>query len=244
VLTQPAVWVNPADQGVWVFIANGSGISGLELAVSPSGVPSLVSKWTNAPAGTSPVVVNGIVYYAGSGVLHALDPTTGNTLWSDATNVGGIHWESPIVVQGRVYLTDETAHLITWIPLPGNTSYTTLPPCRVLDTRGPAGPSGGPALPANGTRVVAVGGGTCGVPADAVSVSANVTVVSPGATGSLKAGPAGIALSVSLLPFTAGKTRAIGTLLLIAGAPPGSIQMTNLSTAPLQVVLDVSGYFK
>jgi hypothetical protein len=27
VLTQPAVWVNPADQGVWVFIANGSGVS-------------------------------------------------------------------------------------------------------------------------------------------------------------------------------------------------------------------------
>lgn len=243
VLTQPAVWVNPADQGIWVFIANGSGISGFELTLGAGGAPSLVSRWTNAAGGTSPVLANGILYYAGSGVLHALDPTTGGTLWTDTTNVGGIHWESPIVVQGRVYLTDEAAHLIAWVPIPGNTSYTTLPPCRVLDTRGVSGPSGGPSLPANGTRVFVVGG-NCGVPADAVSVSANVTVVNPGSAGSLQAGPAGIALPVSLLPFRAGVTRANGTLLLIAGSPPGDIQMTNLSATPLDVVLDVSGYFR
>lgn len=242
VLTQPAVWVNPADQGVWVFIANGSGISGFKLAVSPGGTPSLVSRWTNAAGGTSPVIANGILYYAGTGAIHALDPTTGNSLWSD-TNVGGIHWESPIVVQGRVYLTDEAAHLIAWIPVPGNTSYTTLPPCRVLDTRGPAGPSGGPALAANGTRVFAVSG-ICGVPSDAVSVAANVAVVNPAAGGSLQVGPAGIALPVSLLPFAAGRTRANGTLLLVAGTPAGSVQMTNLSGASLDVVLDVSGYFR
>jgi PQQ-like domain len=243
VLTQPAVWVNPADLSVWVFIANSSGISGFRLAVSPGGTPSLVSRWSNAAGGTSPVVANGILYYAGSNVLHALDPTTGNTFFSDTTNVGGIHWESPIVVQGRVYLTDEASHLIAWTPVPGNTTYTALPPCRVLDTRGPAGPSGGPALPANGTRVFAVGG-KCGVPSDAVSVTANVTVVSPGIAGSLQAGPAGTSLSVLLLPFDAGRTRANGTLLLVAGSPAGSIQLTNLSAAPLDVVLDVSGYFR
>jgi hypothetical protein len=243
VLTQPAVWVNPADQGVWTFIANSSGISGFKLSVGPGGTPSLVSKWTNAAGGTSPVLANGILYYAGSGTLHALDPTTGRTLWSDTTNVGGIHWESPIVVQGRAYLTDEAAHLIAWVPVPGNTSYAALPPCRVLDTRGPAGPSGAPALPANGTRVFPVGG-KCGVPADAVAVAANATVVSPAATGSLQAGPAGLALSISVLPFNAGRTRAVGTLLLVAGAPAGSVQMTNVSAAPLDVVLDVSGYFR
>ena len=240
VLTQPAVWVNPADQGVWTFIANGSGISGLALTVAPGGTPSLVSRWTNGAGGSSPVLANGILYEAGSGVLHALDPTTGNTLWSDTTNVGGIHWESPIVVQGRVYLTDEAAHLIAWVPVPGNATYTTLTPCRVFDTRGP---SGGPALAPNATRVFAVGG-KCGVPADAVSVTANVTAVSPGAGGSLRAGPAGIGLSVSLISFDANRTRADGTLLLIAGSPAGSVQMTNLSAAPLNVVLDVSGYFK
>ena len=142
-----------------------------------------------------------------------------------------------------MYLTDEAAHLIAWAPIPGSTSYTTLPPCRVLDTRGPAGPSGGPALAANGTRVFSVAG-TCGVPANAVSVSANVTAVSPAAAGSLQVGPAGVALSISLLPFEAGRTRAIGAIVLVAGSPVGSVQMTNLSAAPLDVVLDVSGYFR
>ena len=240
VLTQPAVWVNPADQAVWVFIANGNGISGLKLTLSPLGAPTLVSQWTNSAGGSSPVIADGILYYAGPNVLHALDPTTGSTLWSDTTNVGGIHWESPIVIQGHVYLTDEASHLIAWVPNPGNTSYSTLPPCRVLDTRQPAD---APSIAANTTRVFAVSG-KCGVPAGAISVSANVTVVNPGGNGSLKAGPAGIGLNISLVPFATGRTRALGTILLVTGSPEGSIQMTNLSAAPLDVVLDVSGYFK
>ena len=240
VLTQPAVWVNPADQGVWVFIANGSGISGLELdrrprrhAFSRFEVDERSGRHARRPRERDPLL-------GGLRRPAALDPTTGNTLWSDTTNVGGIHWESPIVVQGRVYLTDEAAHLVAWVPVPGNATYTTLTPCRVFDTRGP---SGGPALAPNATRVFAVGG-KCGVPADAVSVTANVTAVSPGAGGSLQAGPAGIGLSVSLISFDANRTRADGTLLLIAGSPAGSVQMTNLSAAPLDVVLDVSGYFR
>jgi hypothetical protein len=240
VLTQPAVWVNPADQAVWVFLANGSGISGLKLSVGPAGVPSLVSQWTNAAGGTSPVVADGVLYYAGSNVLHALSPTTGSTLWSDTTNVGGIHWESPIVVQGRVFLTDEAAHLIAWAPSFVNTSYTPLTPCRVFDTRQPAS---GPSIAANATRLFPVSG-TCGVPADAVSVVANVTAVSPAASGGLLAGPAGITLTNPLLPFAAGRTRALGAFLLVTGSPSGSVQMTNQSAAPLDVVLDVSGYFR
>jgi hypothetical protein len=240
VLTQPAVWLNPADGAVWVFIANGSGISGLKLTLGALGAPTLVSQWTNSAGGFSPVIANGILYYAGTGILHALNPTTGSTLWSDTTNVGGIHWESPIVIQGHVYLTDEASHLIAWVPNPGPTSYSTLTPCRVLDTRQAAD---SPSIAANATRVFTVSG-KCGVPAGAIAVSANVTVVSPGGSGSLEAGPAGIGLNISLLPFAAGKTRALGTLLLIAGAPEGSTQMTNLSAAPLDVVLDVSGYFK
>jgi hypothetical protein len=240
VLTQPAVWVNPADGAVWVFIANGNGISGLKLTLSPLGAPTLVSQWTNAAGGFSPVIADGILYYAGTGVLHALNPTTGSTLWSDTTNVGGIHWESPIVIQGHVYLTDEASHLIAWIPNPGNTSYSTLTPCRVLDTRQAAD---SPSIAANATRVFTVSG-KCGVPSGAIALSANVTVVSPGGNGSLEAGPAGIGMNISLVPFATGRTRALGTFLLVTGTPEGSIQMTNLSAAPLDVVLDVSGYFR
>ncbi|HEX6836942.1 MAG TPA: hypothetical protein VF334_10245 [Polyangia bacterium] len=71
--------------------------------------------------GTSPVVANGILYYAANGAgrggtnnVFALDPTTGNVLWmgalkalTGATAVGGIHWESVIVAHGAVYATSE-----------------------------------------------------------------------------------------------------------------------------------------
>jgi hypothetical protein len=122
VLTAPAVWVNPADGATWVFIANGSGISGLKLGLNESGVPHLLASapnaWTTTPGGTSPIVANGVLYIASSGAIRALDPTTGITLWQD-TSLGAIHWESPIVINGRLYVTDENAHLLAYEP----TSY-------------------------------------------------------------------------------------------------------------------------
>ncbi len=119
VLTAPAVWVNPADGATWVFIANGSGISGLKLGLNASNVPQLPTaapgRWRTTPGGTSPIVANGILYVASSGAIRALDPTTGAQLWRDTT-LGNIHWESPIVVNGRVYVTDESAHLLAYEP--------------------------------------------------------------------------------------------------------------------------------
>jgi hypothetical protein len=109
ILTQPAVWTNPADGKVWVFVSNGSGLAGFEFLVDGSGNPSLVSRWT-AGAGTSPIVANGVLYYARSNLLLALDPTTGTQLWSSSL-VGSIHWQSPIVVNGVLYLEDQSGHL-------------------------------------------------------------------------------------------------------------------------------------
>jgi len=115
VLTAPAVWLHPADGSTWVFIANGSGISGLQLAVDGGGNPSLQIKWQKPNGGTSPIVANNVLYYAGSGSLRALDPLTGGPLWS-STQVGGIHWESPIVANGIVYITDEAGKLSAFSP--------------------------------------------------------------------------------------------------------------------------------
>jgi outer membrane protein assembly factor BamB len=125
VLTQIAVWVNPADGTTWAFVANGSGISGLRLAIDASGNPSLVTGWLTAPAGTSPVVANGVLYYAATtGQLRALDPTTGTQLWQ--AGIGGIHWESPVVANGVVYITDESGRL-TAFALPPGASAPVLP---------------------------------------------------------------------------------------------------------------------
>lgn len=109
VLTAPAVWVNPADASTWVFVSNGSGISGLSLSVDASGNPSLVSRWRNSAGGFSPLVANGVLYYASSGTLRALDPTTGAQLFAGA--IGSIHWQSPVVANGVVYIEDQSSHL-------------------------------------------------------------------------------------------------------------------------------------
>jgi len=103
VLSQPAVWIDPADGSTWVFVATGSGISGLKLLVDASGNPTLAAQWQTGTGGTSPLIANNVLYYAGGNTVRALDPTTGALLWT-GTNVGGIHWQSPIVANGAVYI--------------------------------------------------------------------------------------------------------------------------------------------
>jgi outer membrane protein assembly factor BamB len=113
VFTQPAVWVNPSDHSTWAFIASASGISGLKLVVDGSGTPQLESQWTEPAGGTSPVIANGVLFYASYGGISALDPLTGNPVWGDA-QVASFHWQSPIVANGVLYITDGDGRLTAY----------------------------------------------------------------------------------------------------------------------------------
>jgi hypothetical protein len=117
VFSQPAAWVNPADGSTWTFITTGSGISGLKLAIDSTGNPSLQPVWIQQLSGTSPLVLKDVLFIASGSGITALDPLTGNTLWSDP-QVAHFHWESPIVANGYLYISDEDSHL---------TGYTTAP---------------------------------------------------------------------------------------------------------------------
>jgi hypothetical protein len=108
VFSAPAVWINPVDSSTWVFVANGCGISGLKLTF-PGGTPTLVTQWQSGNSGFSPLVANSVLYFAGSGIIRALDPVTSTQLWSGV--IGGIHWESPVVDNGVLYIADEASHL-------------------------------------------------------------------------------------------------------------------------------------
>jgi len=112
ILTQPAVWVNPADSSIWIFVSNDAGLAGFQLTISPGGDPSLTLKWTSG-GGTSPLEANGVVFIAHGGLIAALNATTGNQLWSDI-HIGQIHWESPIVANGMLYITNQNGNLTAY----------------------------------------------------------------------------------------------------------------------------------
>ena len=114
ILQAPAAWTNPADGSVWLFVVNVGTISGWQVTVS-AGVPSLAMRWQVGPGGSSAVVNNGIVYYASNHYLYALDPLTGQQLWTD-NHIGNIHWESVLVVGARLFITDDDGHLSAYAP--------------------------------------------------------------------------------------------------------------------------------
>jgi outer membrane protein assembly factor BamB len=103
-LAAAAVWTDD-DGHTWLYFENHRGIAALEL-VGDADNPRLELRWTSSAAGdSSPVVANGVVFTVRTNRITALDAQTGAELWSD-TRVGRIHWESPIVVNGAVYVAD------------------------------------------------------------------------------------------------------------------------------------------
>ncbi|MBV8199733.1 MAG: PQQ-like beta-propeller repeat protein, partial [Acidobacteria bacterium] len=246
VLPQPAVWVSPVDGTIRMFIANYSGLAAIQLGADASGNPSLTSVWTNHVAGTSPVVANGMIFYAASGVgLEGVDPGDGTVLWADSS-IGNVHWESPIVVNGKLFQGDENAVLWAYGPNPAPLGFYTVTPCRVIDTRKPAGAYGGPAIAGGAPARLFQLAGQCGVPADAKAVVANVTTVFPPAAGDLKVLPAGVNVPPAVVAFRAGQVRANNATLGLTGNPLGSIGVTADLPAgySVQLVIDVSGYYK
>ena len=127
VKTTPAVWINPADASTWVFIVDSSGSSAMKLTF-PGGAPSLVKQWQNSLGGSSPLVANNVIYFANATTIRALDPQTGNLLWSDATKIAGNHWQSPMVFNATLYVTDEGNHLTAYALRPPVTPTQTPPP--------------------------------------------------------------------------------------------------------------------
>ena len=126
---------------------------------------------------------------------------------------------------------------------PAPSSFHTLAPCRLVDTRNAAGAFGGPVFAAGETRSYAVASGACGVPADAKALAVNVTVTGQTAAGALTLFPgSGVAPVTTTLSFATGKTRANNALIGLAG---GVLSVTNRQeSGSVHVIVDVSGTFR
>ncbi len=119
-------------------------------------------------------------------------------------------------------------------------AFFPLPPCRLVDTRGPAGPLGGPSLVSNAARTFPILSSSCNVPGAAQAYSLNFTSVPNGTLGFLTTWPAGQSQPlVSTLNAPTGTVTANAAIVPAGANGDISVFVTNNS----DVVIDINGYF-
>jgi outer membrane protein assembly factor BamB len=99
-------------------------VEGYRMQTNSHGMSRLSLIWQSSAGstggeGTSPVVADGIVFVAFDNAVVALNALNGNLLWSSSQHgarrtIGPVHWESPIVVNGWLYCSDENGQLTAY----------------------------------------------------------------------------------------------------------------------------------
>ena len=143
----------------------------------------------------------------------------------DGTNETTVPTDDP----GPPGASDATAFTVT-APLPASSFYT-LSPCRLVDTRA----ADGPAIAPGAVRTFTLAG-ACGLPPGARSVSLNVTVVAGSGPGNVVVYPGDLAAPLaSTLNFAAGQTRANFAIVGLATNGAGTIAVKNRASADVHV---------
>ena len=125
-----------------------------------------------------------------------------------------------------------------YCPLPSPSSFFTVAPCRLYDSRT------GPWLASGVERTIAAVG-SCGIPAGASAAALNLTAVAPTADGSLAAYPtAGQPTGLGIVDFRARQTRANNAIVLLS--PSGALTLQALvgPSGITDAVVDVVGFFQ
>ena len=146
-----------------------------------------------------------------------------------------------------VYASDATQFIldIDGYFVPAGTSasgleFFPLAPCRIADTRNPAGALGGPFLAGKTSRAFPVQSSACGIPSTAKAYSLNVTAVPHSSLGFLTAWPTGESQPVvSTLNSSTGAVTANAAIVPAGSGGEVSIYVSDAS----DVILDVNGYF-
>jgi hypothetical protein len=118
--------------------------------------------------------------------------------------------------------------------------FVPIAPCRLVDTRNPAGTFGGPALSAVSTRAFPIPSAGCNIPSTARAYALNVTIVPKGPFGYLTIWPTGSPQPVvSTLNALDGRVKA--NAAIVPAGTGGSINV--FVTEATELVLDINGYF-
>ncbi len=207
----------------------------------------------NATSGTAVAVGNTVTWNgslaAGGSVTITIDATiNAGTQGTVISNQGTVHYDADANGSNEASaLTDDPgqpgASDPTVLSVSSALDFFTLPPCRILDTRNPAGMLGGPALIAGMDRTFTVAG-TCGIPATAKALSVNLAVAQPTAAGNLRLRPGGMPVPlVSSINYTAGQTRSNNGVVPLNNS--GQITVfCGQASGTVHFILDVNGYFE
>jgi len=190
-----------------------------------------------APGGalTGPMIVTERYVFASTeSSVYAVDLASRQSVWS-------------YPVGGQLAIADNTLYVaatdgkLTALASPAPTSFYTVQPCRVVDTRLTSGvPIGGPALTGGIVRNLHLAG-QCGVSPTATAVSVNVTVTGAGAAGSLSLDAAS---NVSTLNYSPGKTRSNNAIVALSSSGDlAALAVQNAGTT-VHLIIDVNGYFQ
>ncbi|MBK9088607.1 MAG: hypothetical protein IPL90_06000 [Holophagales bacterium] len=252
--------------GSTLFFWAYDGIHGYEPWKTDGTGPGTVLLRDVAPGPIGSMFVEHVVSAGHEVFFTASDRVSGRELWrSDGTGAGttrvadlvpgigagAVPWDysanRTVLARsgGRVFFTateGATGYELWSVPVP--LKLHTITPCRIADTREATGPTGGAPLGSSETVIVQVTG-RCGIPPTALSIAANVTVVSPSATGSLSVFAGGPVLSGSTeVPVSAGRTRALHFLPGLGTAGSLSFRPSLQAGGSTDVILDVSGWFE
>jgi hypothetical protein len=135
----------------------------------------------------------------------------------------------------------------------GPYQYFAVSPCRAYDTRSAGSPPNGGGVINSATIRTFTIKGSCGVPADAVAVSLNLTVTQPTApAGDLRIAPyPGAFPNVSTLNYLQNDTLANGAIVPLGASPGADFQVLGAgcagasctNTYTYHLIIDVTGYF-
>jgi hypothetical protein len=256
------------DMTMWTFqeycdATNDWGVRVLQLVAPPPATPASASPASVVLGTTANVVITG----TSSGGSGFFDPGTGfpNRLAAAVSGTGvtvnGVTYTDPthltlnlavspgaaggartITVTNPDGQAATSASGILTITAPNN--FFTVTPCRVVDTRNPAGPLGGPSLVAGADRSFVLAG-QCGIPADALAVALNMTVVLPtDGPGHLTLYPGGAPLPLaSTINYRAGQIRANNAIIPL-GSAGDIVVRCGQGSGTADMVIDVNGYFR
>ena len=119
-------------------------------------------------------------------------------------------------------------------------AFVPITPCRVADTRNPAGAFGGPTMSAGETRNFVIPNSVCNIPSTAAAYALNFTVAPQGSLGYLTVWPTGQSQPlVSTLNSDDGRVKANAAIVPAGTAGGIRVFVTNQT----DVVIDISGYF-